>query len=413
MQELVNTVRSTGATNVIMLTGIQYGMGFAHFLEHMPSDPQRALVASAHVYNFSWHANDPGYWDTTMVQVASVVPIVAGEIGEDSGGVGWVRGKLDWFDAHGVGYLAWTWNVWHTKLDLIYDYATGTPAKPWGELFKSRMSGSAPGPTPPVTSFDSAARRVWEQTDKPVAEGRVSRTWMWGPTANSQVMTETYVEGQDGTRKVQYFDKSRMEVTHPGGDPKSAWYVTNGLLATELITGRLQIGDDQFEQRGPAHVNVAGDIADPNGPTYATFSALMGDAPLSTGDTVTWTVDRAGNIGNQPDLSRYGVRATEPISETNHSVASVFWDFMQSGGPVYADGAYRDGRLFENPFYATGLPITEPYWTTVSVGGTPRQVLVQVFERRVLTWTPDNPSGWQVEAGNVGLHYYLWRYGSN
>jgi len=36
---------------------------------------------------------------------------------------------------------------------------------------------------------------------------------------------------------------------------------------------------------------------------------------------------------------------------------------------------------------------------------------VQVFERRVLTYTPGNPPGWDVEAGNVGLHYYEWRYG--
>jgi hypothetical protein len=37
-------------------------------------------------------------------------------------------------------------------------------------------------------------------------------------------------------------------------------------------------------------------------------------------------------------------------------------------------------------------------------------VLVQVFERRVLTYTPSNPDGWKVEAGNVGQHYYTWRY---
>ncbi|MCS7294077.1 MAG: thermonuclease family protein, partial [Dehalococcoidia bacterium] len=36
--------------------------------------------------------------------------------------------------------------------------------------------------------------------------------------------------------------------------------------------------------------------------------------------------------------------------------------------------------------------------------------LVQCFERRCLTYTPDNPPGWQVEAGNVGQHYYRWRY---
>jgi hypothetical protein len=36
---------------------------------------------------------------------------------------------------------------------------------------------------------------------------------------------------------------------------------------------------------------------------------------------------------------------------------------------------------------------------------------MQCFERRCLTYTPDNPEGWQVEAGNVGRHYYYWRYG--
>ncbi|HYI15383.1 MAG TPA: hypothetical protein VEX37_08330, partial [Thermomicrobiales bacterium] len=66
--------------------------------------------------------------------------------------------------------------------------------------------------------------------------------------------------------------------------------------------------------------------------------------------------------------------------------------------------------LFESPYYATGLPITEAYWATVKVGGTPRDVLLQCFERRCLTYTPGNDPAWQVEAGNVGQHYYRWRY---
>jgi Tol biopolymer transport system component len=39
-----------------------------------------------------------------------------------------------------------------------------------------------------------------------------------------------------------------------------------------------------------------------------------------------------------------------------------------------------------------------------------KDVLVQLFERRVLTYTPSNPAGFQVEMGNVGQHYYRWRY---
>ncbi len=46
------------------------------------------------------------------------------------------------------------------------------------------------------------------------------------------------------------------------------------------------------------------------------------------------------------------------------------------------------------------------------VGGVEKWVLAQLFERRVLTYTPDNPQGWHVEMGNVGQHYYTWRYGT-
>jgi hypothetical protein len=67
--------------------------------------------------------------------------------------------------------------------------------------------------------------------------------------------------------------------------------------------------------------------------------------------------------------------------------------------------------LFANPYYATGYPLTEAYWVAVRVAGVQRDVLTQCFERRCLTWTPSNPAGWQVEAGNVGQHYYAWRYG--
>jgi hypothetical protein len=35
---------------------------------------------------------------------------------------------------------------------------------------------------------------------------------------------------------------------------------------------------------------------------------------------------------------------------------------------------------------------------------------MQCFERRCLTYTPANPLAWRVEMGNVGLHYYAWRY---
>ena len=250
---------------------------------------------------------------------------------------------------------------------------------------------------------------TWAYSDLPVATLSASRTWMWGSQADSGPLLEPYVEASGGQRLVQYFDKSRMELTHPAVDPSSIWYVTNGLLAAELITGRMQLGDTTFHQYAPAQVNIAGDSNDPNGPTYASFNRLLGYAPIPNGWTVTQTVDRAGNVGADPSLAGYGVSALDLGVPTHHDVASVFWSFMTGSGTVFLNGV-RQGPLFANPFYATGYPLTEAYWTTVLVGGVSRQVLVQVFERRVLTYTPANPPAWQVESGNVGQHYYRWRY---
>ncbi len=251
---------------------------------------------------------------------------------------------------------------------------------------------------------------TWARTDQPVVAGKVNRTWMWGPSANTAALWEPYADSPNGQREVQYFDKSRMEITHPNGDQSSIWYVTNGLLAEELITGKMQLGDGNFQQFGPAQVNVAGDANDPNGPTYATFNPLMGSAALSNGATIIQTVNRAGNIGSDQSLANDHVTAKDVGAPTKHTVASVFWDFMNSSGTVYEQGTYHTAALFSNPFYATGYPLTEAYWTNVLVGGVSKQVLVQVFERRVLTYTPSNPDGWKVEAGNVGQHYYTWRY---
>lgn len=285
-----------------------------------------------------------------------------------------------------------------------------TTAEPTGTSEPQPTSTAEPT-QPPVQGDTNAFQRTWQRTDDPVQKGMVSRTWMWGP-AFTEIMVEPYDES-GGYRTVVYHEKSRMEITNPGGDATSIWYVTNGLIAKELVKGEMQVGDSRFEERSPANINVAGDANDPNGPVYASFLDLLGAAPFDTGATITATVDRAGNVGNDPALAAHGVTAAHFAPETNHTVASVFWNFMNASGLVYDSGNYYEDLLFQNPYFATGLPITEPYWATVRVGGTERTVLVQVFERRVLTYTPGNPPGWDVEAGNVGLHYFEWRYNSD
>jgi polysaccharide biosynthesis protein PslG len=108
----------------------------------------------------------------------------------------------------------------------------------------------------------------------------------------------------------------------------------------------------------------------------------------------------------------YGVRYVYYDDNLGHNIPNVFWDFMNQSGIVNNDGSYGSG-LIVNWLPVFGLPLSEAYWTRVFVGNEEKDVLVQVFERRTLTYTPNNPPAFRVEMGNVGRHYYKWRYGLN
>jgi hypothetical protein len=50
MQQMLNAVRATGATNVILTAGVSYNNDLSGWLTHMPSDPLNQLAASWHPY---------------------------------------------------------------------------------------------------------------------------------------------------------------------------------------------------------------------------------------------------------------------------------------------------------------------------------------------------------------------------
>ena len=151
MQTLVNTVRATGATNVLMLGGLAWSNDLTGWLANKPTDSQNNLAASVHIYNFNACSNS-GCWDSQIAPVAAQVPVVAGEIGENDCASGFVSTLMSWFDSHNTGYLAWTWtnsgNCGGTP-SLISDWS-GTPTG-FGAGVKSHLQSLAGNPTPTPT----------------------------------------------------------------------------------------------------------------------------------------------------------------------------------------------------------------------------------------------------------------------
>lgn len=137
MQELVTAVRATGATNVIMLGGLQYSARLSKWLANKPTDPLNNLAASWHVYNNSY-CNSRSCWDAEALPVSLQVPLILDELGQGDRGSAFNTALMDWMDAFQGSYLAWAWDVWGTPLDLVTSY-DGTPTA-YGATFKTRFS---------------------------------------------------------------------------------------------------------------------------------------------------------------------------------------------------------------------------------------------------------------------------------
>ena len=140
MQTLVDTIRGTGATNVIALGGIEYSNALGRWLAYKPTDPLNGLVAAWHVYNFNLCSNVACY-DSTVGVVAAQVPVIATEIGVNNCDATQLNTVMNWLDAHRAGYAAWAWDTWGaacSSIALVLDYA-GTPTT-YGQVYKTHLA---------------------------------------------------------------------------------------------------------------------------------------------------------------------------------------------------------------------------------------------------------------------------------
>lgn len=154
MQELVTAIRATGATNVIMLGGLNYsaalganqndnaGSEDGGWLLYRPTDTAGNTVASWHCYPNQPHTGNPGisadgngykpfYESTTstLTHIQQSTPLVCGELGDRRGdddgttessdlwpGTGatpdWGKPAIDYCERKLSGVHIWTFNDW-------------------------------------------------------------------------------------------------------------------------------------------------------------------------------------------------------------------------------------------------------------------------------------------------------------
>ena len=165
MQQLVTTVRAAGATQPIMLGGLEYATDPCGYnynwgddvacpeLSNLPVDPLHQLIISFHTYTTS---NDTSVasWNYNLAKFnAANIPMVTGELGEDDCSTSYMNAYMTWADANDESYLAWTWEPYSgpqpeacvqgslVNWELIQNWS-GTPSTsiPQGPNYKAHLA---------------------------------------------------------------------------------------------------------------------------------------------------------------------------------------------------------------------------------------------------------------------------------
>jgi endoglucanase len=145
MQQLVDAVRSTGATQPIMVGGLEHaGQAGEEWLTNHPKDPANQLVASVHLYGIT----STDRLERNMGIVSAQFPVVIGELGEFNCADNDLEALLPWADAKGISYLAWAWYTGECGAypALISNY-NGTPTN-YGIGYRDHLMATFPATTP-------------------------------------------------------------------------------------------------------------------------------------------------------------------------------------------------------------------------------------------------------------------------
>ncbi len=107
-QAIVDSIRATGATQPIIISGINYAGDLTEWEAHKPVDPQNSLVVGWNDFDYS--GNLPSSRDE-LAALSDTYPIIVGGFGDTDCDSDFSKKLMKFADGQGISYLAWTWNT--------------------------------------------------------------------------------------------------------------------------------------------------------------------------------------------------------------------------------------------------------------------------------------------------------------
>jgi hypothetical protein len=139
-QTVIDAVRATGATNVILCGGNHYSNDLSWWGQSPPVDPVSQLGAAIHLYSGGYpnnFANGSASTDKMIAADVTNYPVVVTEFGDEVGSApaSYTEQITAWLDLHGYSVTAWTWNPWGGSNTLIQNASSYTPTVGFGQTY--------------------------------------------------------------------------------------------------------------------------------------------------------------------------------------------------------------------------------------------------------------------------------------
>jgi hypothetical protein len=157
MQALVDAVRGVGATNLVLVAGMNWG----YDLSQIAAYPINGANVVYDTHPYPYNGKQPPDWDASFGNISNTYAVISAENGAYDCGTSYMSQLLSYFDAHMIGWMGWSWVSVGSACkypQLITDYS-GMPSANTGifiyQYLRGYASVAAPIPTPspsPTTS---------------------------------------------------------------------------------------------------------------------------------------------------------------------------------------------------------------------------------------------------------------------
>ncbi len=375
-QQLTNIVRATGATNPLILNGIDWGHDMSQFLRHLPTDSANQLVAGQHLYNFKRCVTE-GCWNAEFKPVLNVMPMVATEIGENDCSGWFVTSFMRWlYNAGGDGVGVWAFRpgecppgYQYGGSALLTEWSGSTTA--YGKDVKNFFlaNGGAnttpPQTTPPTTAAPtttSTTRPQTTTTTRPPATTTTTQPPSSGETGQDdgyRMVTTTGVVYGFGSQAATYGNapaNSGIVSIANTNDNRGYW-----LAASD---GRVFNKGNAQHFGDPSNLRLNGPIVSMSvTPSGKGYYLLGSDGGVFTYGDAQFYGSTGGMVLNKPALS---------ITPTNNN--DGYW-FVAADGGVFTFGnapfhGSTGDRILNQPVVGMAVnPKRDGYWLVARDGG--------------------------------------------